>query len=236
MNKFNSGQSIGEIVVTFPKAAEVFKAYKIDYCCGGNRSLTTALKEQGLDETEILDKLNSSYEKIAKSKEQQSQAWQEATTGALVDQIINKHHAYLWKELPEIGELTTLILRVHGSVHPELSKVHKLFHTIKMELEEHLTKEETIQYPAIKKYLASEAEADLNDAVEIIAELEAEHTAAGNILKELRKITNDYKIPDDVCETFEATYTKLQELEADLFQHIHLENNILFPRLLGLKK
>lgn len=235
MIKFNSSQNIGEIVAEFPKAADIFKEYKIDFCCGGNRPLVTAIKERGLNENEILGKVNSLYETFANKMDKASKNWQEAGTAELIDQIINKHHAYLWAELPQISKMATLILRVHGAHHPELSKVHKLFHTLKAELELHLSKEETIQYPAIKKYLKSNAEADLKEAVKIIDELEEEHTGAGNILKELRKVTNDYEIPDDVCETFEATYAKLQEMENGLFQHIHLENNILFPRLLGLK-
>lgn len=235
MIKFNSSQNIGEIVAEFPKAADIFKEYKIDFCCGGNRPLITAIKEQDLNEDEILNKLNNMYEAFANEMDKTGENWKEASTEELIDQIINKHHAYLWTALPQISKLTTLILRVHGANHPELSKVHKLFHTLKMELELHLAKEETIQYPAIKKYLESNSETDLNEAIKVINELEEEHTEAGNILKELRIVTNDYKIPADVCETFEATYANLKEMENDLFQHIHLENNILFPRLLGLK-
>lgn len=235
MIKFNSSQNIGEIVADFPKAADIFKEYKIDFCCGGNRPLIAAIKERGLNENEVLGKVNGLYEAFANSMDKAGKNWQEASIPELIDQIINKHHAYIWAELPQISKMTTLILRVHGAHHPELSKVHKLFHTLKVELELHLTKEETIQYPAIKKYLESNAEADLKEAVKIIDELEEEHTGAGNILKELRKVTNDYEIPADVCGTFEATYAKLQEMENDLFQHIHLENNILFPRLWGLR-
>lgn len=233
MNNFNSSQKIGEIVTKFPKAADIFKEYKIDFCCGGDRSLITAIKEQSLNENEILDKINNLYEKYKNRASDRN--WTEAPISELVDHIINKHHAYLWAELPRISELTTIILRVHGLHHPELSKVHKLFHTVKMELESHLTKEETIQYPAIREYEKSKSDADLNIALNIINELEEEHTKAGDILKELRKVTNDYKIPDDVCETFELTYKKLKEMEADVFQHIHLENNILFSRLNSLK-
>lgn len=105
-----------------------------------------------------------------------------------------------------------------------------------MELETHLTDEETIQYPAIRKYLNSNDKADLEKAIKIIDNLKDEHTAAGDILKQLREVTNDYAIPDDVCETFVLTYQKLQEMESDIFHHIHLENNILFPKLEGLMK
>lgn len=127
-------------------------------------------------------------------------------------------------------------MRVHGGNHSELSKVHKLFHTVKMELEAHLIEEETIQYPAIKEYLRSNSEVDLDKAINIINQLQDEHTGAGDILKELRKVTNDYKAPSDGCNTYKLTYAKLEEMESDIFQHIHLENNILFPRLSELKK
>ncbi len=234
MNKFNSNQNIGDIVVEFPKAAEVFKENKIDFCCGGNRPLADALKEQGLDEKMIMAKINELYDYQQANINVPDKDWREATTGELVDHILDTHHAYLWSELPKISEYVTKILRVHGEHHPELIQVHKLFHMVKLELEEHLVKEETIQYPAIFKYLESNKSGDLEKAVKVIAELEVEHTAAGNVLKELREVTKDYQVPDDGCRSYELTYMKLKEMESDIFQHIHLENNILFPRLEGL--
>ncbi|MBU5312696.1 iron-sulfur cluster repair di-iron protein [Tissierella carlieri] len=231
MSKFNSSERIGEIVAKFPKAADIFIENKIDFCCGGDRSLIVAIEEKGLNETKILDDLNKLYEEFANNLDSKDINWQEAPIIELVEYIINKHHAYLWDELPRISKLTTTILKVHGQSHPELSKVHKLFNTLKMELEEHLNKEETMQYPAVREYARTKSYADLERAINIINELEKEHTGAGDILKELRIVTDDYKIPDDVCPTFELTYEKLQEMESDLFKHIHLENNILFPRL-----
>ena len=231
MKKFSSQQKLGEIVAEFPKSAELFKDYRIDFCCGGNRLLAEAVRELELDEAEVLSKLNDLYEKFSADMSKSGTDMREAPIEVLVDRIINKHHAYLWSELPQISKLTTLILRVHGQHHPELVKVHKLFHSLKTELELHLSKEEATQYPAIGKYLETNSGENLKAAVQIINELEEEHTGAGNILKELRQATDDYRIPDDVCETFELTYMKLQEMENDIFQHIHLENNILFPRL-----
>lgn len=230
MTKFNSSQKIGEIVTKFPKSADVFMENQIDFCCGGDRPLITAIEEKNLDEKKIVSDLNKLYEEY-KDNLSKDIDWETAPIDELVDHIINTHHAYLWDELPKIAELSTTILKVHGRSHPELSKVHKLFSSIKMELEEHLAKEETTQYPAIREYLKTKSYDDLKDAIDIIDELEKEHTNAGDILKELRKVTDDYKIPGDVCPTFEITYTKLAEMESDLFQHIHLENNILFPRL-----
>lgn len=230
MNTFNSNQKIGEIVTKFPNAADIFKEYKIDFCCGGDRPLITAINEQGVNEAEILEKINASYEKLQNKLYTNNKNWVEAPFDELVDHIVNVHHGYLYENLPKISELTTKILRVHGGNHSELSKVHKLFHTVKMELEAHLIEEETIQYPAIKEYLRSNSEVDLDKAINIINQLQDEHTGAGDILKELRKVTNDYKAPSDGCNTYKLTYAKLEEMESDIFQHIHLENNILFPR------
>jgi regulator of cell morphogenesis and NO signaling len=235
MGTFHSSQKIGEIVTKFPKAADVLKEYRIDFCCGGDRLLLTAIKEQGLPEPEILDKINNLYEEF-KNIKTEDRNWVEAPLGELIDHIVNTHHAYLGEELPRISNLTTKILRVHGEHHPELSHVHKLFHSLKMELDQHLIKEETIQYPAIKEYEKSKSEASLNKAVSVNKELENEHTGAGDILKELRRVTNDFTAPEDGCNTYKLTYAKLEELENDTFQHIHLENNILFPRLMSLKE
>ncbi|WP_459477451.1 iron-sulfur cluster repair di-iron protein [Clostridium saccharoperbutylacetonicum] len=235
MNKFDSNQKIGDIVTMFPKAADIFKEYKIDFCCGGDRQLITAIKDQGINEIELLERINYFYEKFKNNLYSEDRNWVEAPLDELVDQIVNVHHAYLYENLPKISELTTKILRVHGEKHPELSRVHKLFHTLKMELEAHLIEEETIQYPAINAYLTSNSEADLDKAINIINQLQDEHVGAGNILKELREITNDYELPSNACTTYSLTYSKLQEMESDIFQHIHLESNILFPRLYELK-
>ena len=236
MNTFNSNQKIGEIVTKFPNAADIFKEYKVDFCCGGDRPLITAIKEQGVNEAEILERINVSYEKLKNNLNTKDKNWMEVPFDEFIDYIVNVHHGYLYENLPKISELTTKILRVHGESHPELSKVHKLFHTIKMELETHLIEEETIQYPAIKSYLRSNSEIDLDKAINIIKQLQDEHTGAGDILKELREVTNDYDVPANGCTSYRLTYSKLQEMESDLFQHIHLESNILFPRLYELKK
>lgn len=235
MNKFNSTQKIGNIATEFPKSKDLFKEYRIDFCCGGERPLIEAIEEQHLDEVEVVGKLNSLYESFANEQDSEKN-WQAAPLSSLTEHIVNTHHAYLWSELPKISKLSTTILRVHGGSHPELSRVHKLFHTLKMELELHLAKEEELQYPAIKKFETSGSSDDLKEAVRVIRELQDEHTGAGNILKELRTITNDFTAPEDGCETYEMTYKKLEELESDVFQHIHLESNILFPRLFELEE
>jgi regulator of cell morphogenesis and NO signaling len=149
----------------------------------------------------------------------------------LIDHIVATHHSYLNRALPELSDLTTTILRVHGQKHPDLFRVHKLFHNLKLELEQHLIKEETLLFPMIKEYETGRSEAHLKKISLVVREIEEEHEAAGDILKELRSVTEDYILPGDGCATYGKTLKGLQELESDLFQHIHLENNILFTRL-----
>ena len=233
MSRFNESSKIGEVVARFPKAADLFIENKIDFCCGGNRPLSEAAKDSDSDVSKIVDDLNKLYEEF-KNASSEDRDWQVEPLDELVEHILNTHHGYLWDELPRLSQLSTTILKVHGEHHPELFKVNKLFSMLKMELEEHLTKEETLQYPAINEYVKTKSQRDLQKSIHIIDELEEEHSNAGDILKELRVVTKDYIIPDDVCPTFELVYQKLQELELDLFRHIHLENNILFPRLRAL--
>lgn len=231
---FKSMDKIGDIVARFPNASDIFKAYKVDFCCGGNRPLLEAIKEQNIDEEKLISELNNAYEK-AMSLKNEDIDWTKESFSKLIDYVVNTHHSYLQVELPNLSELTAKILRAHGENHPELSKVFKLFHSLKMELEQHLIKEEEILFPAIKDYEVNPNSELYEKAVKTIKETEEEHEGAGDILKELRKITKDYEVPSDGCRTYLVAYKKLEELEGDLFQHIHLENNILFPRFQNVR-
>ncbi len=228
MTQFNTSQRIGDIVAIFPKGSEVFKKFNIDFCCGGNRPLAEAIQEQGLDADDVIKKLEEAY---SQSKELAGEVdFLKMESGKLVEYIVNTHHAYLNRVLPEIGRLAAKVLRAHGSNHQELFRVHKLFNSLRTELEEHLIKEEELLFPLLKQYEEAASETILLNINTVMSETEDEHEGAGEILKELRKITADYSVPADGCRTFELMYTLLQELEGDLFQHIHLENNILFKR------
>ena len=228
MSIFNRNQRIGEVVSILPQASEILKEYKIDFCCGGHRPLSEAITEQGLDEKEVLEKLDKAYEerRLLNNKVD----YRELSDSDLIDYIVSKHHAFLNKALPEISELTSTILRVHGPSHRDLFQVHKLFHNLKMELEQHLIKEEEILFPMIKKYEKDPSDELYKNFKEVTLETEEEHDGAGDILKELRRITSDYTVPEDGCGTYRRTFERLIELESDLFEHIHLENNILFHR------
>ncbi len=230
MDMIKSTLSVGEIVSILPKASEIFKQYKIDFCCGGNRPLIDVIKEQNLNESEILKKLKEAFnEKLSIKKS--SKDFTKMTLGELTEYIENTHHAYLKSTLPELSELTIKIMRVHGANHEVLFRVHKLFMALKADLEQHLLKEEEILFPSIREYDRSPSDEKYSKVKKVMKETEDEHEAAGSILKELRKITEDYKVPGDGCSTYSRTFNMLEEIEEDLYQHIHLENNILFKNL-----
>lgn len=224
----NTNQSIGEIVAMLPEASEVFRRYNIDFCCGGNRPLSAAIEEQKLDRAEVLQKLEEARHDTRELIKRVD--FREMKSGKLIEYIVATHHAYLQKSLPETGELTSKILRAHGANHRELFRVHKLFNSLRTELEQHLIKEEELLFPLINKYQAEPSDELALEIRAVLVETEEEHEGAGDILKELRKLTGDYNVPKDGCRTFEMAYSMLQVLEGDLFRHIHLENNILFRR------
>ncbi|MGO4890037.1 iron-sulfur cluster repair di-iron protein [Anaerobacillus sp. MEB173] len=228
---FFSTSKVSDIVTKLPKASDILKSYRIDFCCGGNRALSEAIEERKLNEEEVLAKLNQAYYD-AEAYSQNVVKWDEVGYSELIDHIVNKHHAYLTEELPELSMYVTKIARVHGDSHPELLRVHQLYHDLKTELEQHLIKEENQSFPLIKKFDEERTAENLANASRVIDALESEHDDAGAILKELREITNDYLLPPGACRTYTLTFNRLEELESDLFEHIHLENNILFPRVL----
>jgi regulator of cell morphogenesis and NO signaling len=209
-------QPIGSIVAHLPAASEVFKRSGIDFCCGGSRILSEAIKEQGLNGSEVYEALDSELES---AKNRSTADFTSMTPSELSSHIETKHHSYLREALPQISELLGSVLKAHGRNHPELFKVHGLFGTLRTDLEQHLIKEETILFPAL-----SEGDGLMRD---LSREIKEEHEGAGRILKELRSITNDYTVPADGCPTFRRLYRNMEEMEADLFEHIHLENNIL---------
>ncbi len=230
---FSSSDKIGDIVARFPKAGEIFTKHGIDFCCGGHRSLSEAIKEQSLDEKMVLELLEKGYQDTI-GQALTDIDWRQAPTGDLLDHIVNTHHVFLRRELPQLSDLTTTILRVHGASHgDELSKVHRLFHNLKLEVDQHLIKEEEIVFPLLKEYAENPDPAQVEKIADLNGGLIEVHEGAGGILKELRKVTDNYTLPDDACRTYQMTFTKLEELESDLFQHIHLENNLLFPRFEG---
>ncbi|WP_078554062.1 iron-sulfur cluster repair di-iron protein [Bacillus alkalicellulosilyticus] len=226
---FTETSIIGEIVTKFPKASDLFKSYRIDFCCSGNRPLIEAIEENQLSAEEVLSNLNNLYKETSALQESSIQ-WEEASYQELIDYIINKHHQYLSEELPQLSPYVTKVFRVHGSSQPHLGVIHKLFNELRVELEQHLIKEETEDFPLILDIEKNPTEEKYAKLQEVINNLENEHSHAGDILKTLREITDDYTPPEGACGTYRLVYSRLEALESDMFEHIHLENNVLFPR------
>ncbi|SFU35166.1 iron-sulfur cluster repair di-iron protein [Alicyclobacillus macrosporangiidus] len=235
---FKPEEAVGDVVTRFPGAANVFRAYGVDFCCGGHRSIAEAAKEQGISVNELVVKINEQYAE-AKDRAQQDVDWSVQSLNDLVDHIVNEHHAYLHTTLPVMSELVTKILGVHGARHPELATVHRLFHELKTDLEQHLIEEETRIFPRVIAWshaVANETSraadpVDLDALVRDLQTLEADHDRTGALLKQLRQVTDGYSVPADGCGTYHYVFQKLEEIEGKTFLHMHLENNVLFPRL-----
>jgi len=227
----NNNQSLGEIVSIFPGAAEIFNRYKIDYCCGGHDTLADALDGIAIDHDDIIKELNDEYEKFIKSNSEYKD-WRKEKPSALIKHIVQTHHEFTKNQLKEIDTLLFKVLKVHFKLHSEeLLKVHRNFGSLKTELEEHLIKEEEILFPLIENFDITKDDSVLSKIHQVIKDTEDEHDAAGNIIKELEKITRDFNAPEDACTSFKLVYTKLHDLEKDLFIHIYLENSVLFKML-----
>jgi regulator of cell morphogenesis and NO signaling len=230
MNALFTEQShVGDIVAQFPKAGDIFKANRIDFCCCGNRPIGEAAVERNIAVADLLNTLNSLYTDYQQQK--QDVDWNKASYAELIDHIIHTHHDFLTEELSQLTPYVTKVYRVHGGHQPHLGEVYTLFHELKMELEQHTLKEEATVFPLILEYEQNQTKENLDKVLAAIDELEKEHDHAGNILKRLREITFDFTLPEGACRTYQMVYKRLEELEAETFQHVHLENNILFKRL-----
>ncbi|MBP2019829.1 regulator of cell morphogenesis and NO signaling [Symbiobacterium terraclitae] len=227
---FRIDQKVGEIVAEFPEAAQLFQRHGVDFCCGGSRPLKDALAQKGIAAEAFLAELQAAHA-AAQARQERGTDWRTASYAEIIDQIVGVHHQYLKSELPVISGYVTKIYYVHGQNHAELAALHRQFHQLKLELEQHLHDEEARVFPLVLAYAQSGSRADLEAAVACLDELEQEHQGAGDLLLAMRETTGGYALPADACTTYALTFQKLQELEADMFQHVHLENNVLFPRL-----
>ena len=222
--------SLGEVVTVYPAVVKKFNDMELDYCCGGSKSLELALKEKGIDVDKFVEDLNKEFKEF-KFENSQYVDWREKSSEELINHIVETHHGETFRLLKEIDPLMVKVFRVHFSHGPELlMKVHSLFGKLKCELEEHLLKEENILFPLMIKYDQAKDEKEKKEIEEDIRIIVNEHEAAGDILKELAEVTDDYKVPEWGCISFKLLYDYLHDLEKDLFIHIHKENNILFPR------
>ncbi len=222
MTTLNAQTTVGELVKIRPARARVFEQFKIDYCCGGKLPLTEACAKRGLDADAVLDQLQRAD---AEAQQRDNTLVDADAMGLteLADHIEQVHHAYLREELPRLDQMTDKVYRVHGEHEPRLADVRRAFVALKTELTSHMMKEEQILFPLIKSGQGAHASAPMSV-------MEDEHESAGRALERLRHLTNDYTAPEGACNTWRALWAGLQQLETDMHEHIHLENNILFPR------
>ena len=222
--------TVGEIVAIDYRAAEVFKEAGIDFCCGGKKSIDETCAEKGIDKDELIRKLQV-LESTANTSTHNFMEWE---PGFLCDYIVNTHHKYVLKTLPDLVSYTEKIASVHGKGHPELEEVAILFSKINKELLQHLKNEEEVLFPSIKEVLVSGSKKAKADIISEITRLSGEHEFAGGAMDRINVITSGYKVPSDGCNTYHVAFKLLSQFEDDLHTHVHLENNILYPKALTL--
>jgi len=225
---FSTNTLVRDIVNELPKTSDVFKKFRIDFCCGGNIPLSEAIAVNGINEEAIMEELRVIFEKNS-SAETDLEVWTKSDSTTIINHVTNHYHRTSEEELSLLSPYVTKVSRVHGDSHPELLKVHELFYEFKKELMEHMAKEEAVVFPLIKQ-LADGTVENREEAINMIIELEKEHDHAGEILRQIRTVTSDYTLPLDACGTYRLVYKRLEDLEGLTFMHVHLENNILFPR------
>lgn len=222
--------TVGEIVANDYRTSAAFKKAGIDFCCGGKQGFNEACIEKGIDaaelEKEILKATDEPLNEFMNFKN-----WE---PGFLSDYIVNTHHKFVVKNLPDLAFYTQKIANVHGEHHPELIEVADLFAKINDELLQHLKNEEEVLFPAIKEVVATNSAVAKETIKSEIERMLGEHEFAGGAMDDINVITKGYKVPEDGCNTYRVAFKLLEEFEDDLHTHVHLENNILYPKALKL--
>ena len=218
--------TVGELVAQKPARARVFEKIGIDYCCGGKKPLDQACSEKGLDAKTVAVMLDAAD---APSSDRFADA-QAMTLTELADHVVKTHHDYLRRELPRIEQLLAKVINAHGRNHPEMIEVGRIYAAFNEEMNSHMMKEERVLFPAIRAMEGSGTPFHCGSIANPIRQMEAEHDSAGDALAQFRGLTGDYTPPPDACNTFRALLDSLEDLEQDMHQHVHKENNILFPR------
>ncbi len=220
---------LGDLVTADPRRSRILEGFGLDYCCNGHHSLADATSVAGLDLTEVAAALNlpgaAPVEEIA----------QERANSALAHDIVDSHHAYMWDEMPRLQALVDKVHGVHSEQHPELAEVQATYSQAIAALDPHMTEEERVVFPAISRMEKTHAPIPSGSLAEPIQQLRDEHEVVGTLFKRIRTLTDGYAIPDGACNSYRAMLNGLEEMEIDLHEHIHKENNVLFPRVLELE-
>lgn len=231
-------QIIGELVAVDYRTATVFKERNIDFCCNGDRTIGEACALKKIDENEVLGAL----EEVTRGKDIPTDHPRDMAPDELADYIVETHHTYVERKLPELKTHLKKVAVVHGEHNPEVVKIHELFEASAGELAMHMKKEEMILFPFIKKMMKAKETGERLDpphfgsAENPINMMRHEHATEGDRFREIAELSNNYAPPVHACNTYRVSYAMLREFEEDLHRHIHLENNILFPKAIALEK
>ena len=230
-------KTIGELVAEDFKAAEVFRKYKIDFCCKGNRTVEEACENKKVDPEQIYADL----EKISEGKagEIDFNSW---PLDLLADYVEKTHHRYVEENTAVLIQYLNKLCKVHGSRHPELFEINQLFLESAQDLAAHMKKEELILFPFIKQMVATKRSGETLNTPHFgtvenpVSMMKHDHEVEGERFVKIAELTNNYQFPDDACGTYQVTFKMLEDFESDLHKHIHLENNFLFPKAIALEK
>lgn len=233
MSQIDTAMSLGALVVERPARAQLFERLRLDYCCGGTQSLAEACTQRGLDPATVADLLAAlDVGPLDRVEPLEDRDWRRATIAELCEHVVAVHHRALRRDLPRIAELAATVVRVHGRDHPELRDVERLFAGLRDDLERHLELEERVLFPAGREL--EDGAAPRARIGELLVRHEEDHAGAGDALAALRELTADHDPARALCGTHRRLLEGLGRLERDLHQHIHEENNILFPRIRAL--
>ncbi len=230
-------QTVRDIALENPGAIRVFETFGIDYCCGGRKSLAEACAMKEI----AVEKVIEALERATTTPNDRPEDWTVKSLGQLAAHIVTVHHAYVRKELPRLEELAAKVVRRHGDTHAELPEIQAKLAQLGEELLQHCAKEEIFLFPYITKLEraidgeTSKPHGCFGSVADPIAMMTQEHDAAGTLIAEMRELSDGFQPPEGSCPTYRGFYNGLREFEQDLHQHIHLENNILFPRAIALE-
>ncbi|MFC5605030.1 iron-sulfur cluster repair di-iron protein [Sporosarcina koreensis] len=228
MSSLTIDTRVSDIVTALPQSADLFRNLRIDYCCGGKIPLKEAAEQRNLNPEEVLSSIHSIEEKQENRMSMDPSSFGEKT---LVAYIKEKYHDGLRDELPMLAPYITKVARVHGENYPHLLRVQEIFKTLRAELLDHTDDEDQNVFPIILEFLTNPTPELKEQLKPLVSELEAEHDNAGRLLYELREITDNFTPPEEACGTYRLVYARLEQLEKETFEHVHLENNVLFERI-----
>jgi len=232
MTTLNPQTTVGELVKDRPARSRIFEQLQIDYCCGGKIPLAEACAKKGLDADDVLSRIQQADADADDASLVDADAMGLAE---LADHIEQTHHAYLREELPRLDFMTRKVAAVHGDHEPRLHAIRETFVAFQEELRNHMMKEEQVLFPMIRQVEQADGPIKFHcgSLANPIRMMEHEHDNAGNALEQFRELTDGYTPPDWACNTFRAMYDALADLEPNMHQHVHKENNVLFPKALA---